>query len=261
MCCVQDFRNHFSSTCHPCHATVVTQSDQSKFSLKSDHFGMASRAVRTLFFRPSPRLHRWISRRVGVNYVRRGVKEPKSEEKVRGGAAVRDEGTHVSSGVDEGLEKGGGGEGRGNQGEEETTFFRRMRLRFWKHRSVIIGLLLGAGAVTSSVRLCGQTLRYDQDIGVRDERIRILTKELQGRFDVEYESLECIRKERETIIAKIDEFSASWPPTRPLDPRSAQSRISKLREDVDSWFEEKESKLTPKDGDLFVASAEEKRRL
>jgi hypothetical protein len=43
----------------------------------------------------------------------------------------------------------------------------------------IAGLILGATALTTSTRLWGEQLRYEYDVKQRDERIELLTKELQ----------------------------------------------------------------------------------
>eukprot|EP00467_Chlorarachnion_reptans_P025736 CAMPEP_0114510818 /NCGR_PEP_ID=MMETSP0109-20121206/14014_1 /TAXON_ID=29199 /ORGANISM="Chlorarachnion reptans, Strain CCCM449" /LENGTH=191 /DNA_ID=CAMNT_0001690199 /DNA_START=552 /DNA_END=1127 /DNA_ORIENTATION=- len=139
---------------------------------------------------------------------------------------------------------------------EEMTLARRIRTWMHRNRGRILAIFLGATSISTSVRLWGERLRYEHDIGARDERIQMLSEELQGRFDLEYDSLESIRREKEVILKIVDEFAASWPSTKPVNPKTAQKNIADLKLQMQDWFREQELKLTPKEDDVFVQASD-----
>jgi len=139
-----------------------------------------------------------------------------------------------------------------DEDQQSGSFFHRLSSFLKRNRARIGGLFLGATALTTSTRLWGERLRYDHDIKERDERIQMLTDELQGRFDLEYESLESIKTEKKAILNIVDKFAAEWPASISLDPKTAQHRIASLRIQMETWFNEKEFQLVPQKEDPFV---------
>jgi len=187
-------------------------------------------------------------RRVGVSYTRSKDStkgESESDGYVKGGTS---------------SQNGAAGEAPQDESSSESSpsFFERLIAFMKKHRVRIITLSLAAIGLTSTTRLWGERIKYEMDMKDRDERIKLLTQELQGRFDLEYESLDALQTERQKILQIVDKFAASWPASRAVDPKSAQELISGMRTDMDTWFTEKEAKLIPKDNDAFVKAGDGK---
>jgi len=158
-------------------------------------------------------------------------------------------GTMISADMGAG-EVGGDPKDTNNAGGKTT--FSRISDYLKKNKLRIGGLFLGATALTTSTRLWGEQLRYEHDMRERNDRIQMLTEELQGRFDMEYDSLDSLKVERENILRIVDQFAADWPPSEPLDPRRAQKRIAELRTKIQDWFAAKEAKLVPDSTDPFL---------
>lgn len=136
---------------------------------------------------------------------------------------------------------------------ERPTLFKRLKASAMRNRTRLAGTLLALGALGSSTRLWAEVSRYNYDIAARDKRIALLTRELQGRFDMEYASLDTAKRQRKVLVGMVDAVAADWPTTRPVKPLEAQQRIDVLRDKIDGWFANQIKVLQASEDDPFLA--------